>query len=131
MNADVVAHLEHVKRIKEQNNRLMEQAQQACKDAFGKGASFLFDMYPCLKSFEWAQYTPYFNDGETCYFRSGHTYADIEFHDEIEGDQKEATKAVQEFLNNFDDDDMLAMFDDHAQVTVTIDGAVSEEYEHD
>lgn len=28
----------------------------------------IFEKYPKVKSFGWNQYTPYFNDGETCFF---------------------------------------------------------------
>jgi hypothetical protein len=40
-------------------------------DAFVKD---IFERHPKLESFGWSQYTPYFNDGETCVF-----YANIDY----------------------------------------------------
>jgi hypothetical protein len=41
------------------------------------------------------------------------------------------TQAVGKLLNNYTDDDLLDMFEDHAQVTVTRKGATTEYYNHD
>jgi hypothetical protein len=32
------------------------------------GSAELFEEFPELESFSWTQYTPYFNDGDTCEF---------------------------------------------------------------
>lgn len=91
-----------------------------CKDIFAK--------YPDLVSISWVAYTPYFNDGDTCYYRSRHNYpnleGDLKNHSEIETE-------VKEFLSQFDDPLMFELFGDHAFITITREGTTIEEYEHD
>jgi hypothetical protein len=41
-----------------------ERAQGQLKEAFKQ----VFDKYPEITAFIWVQYTPYFNDGDTCEF---------------------------------------------------------------
>ena len=43
---------------------ISEQFQSEVQLAFKE----LFDKHPEVKSMQWAQYTPYFNDGEPCEF---------------------------------------------------------------
>lgn len=31
-------------------------------------AKDIFDAFPCVRAIQWTQYTPYFNDGDPCYF---------------------------------------------------------------
>lgn len=130
-------------------------------------AKELFATYPELKSFGWTQYTPYFNDGEPCTFRSQHDYPTINGNDENSGENEqeegvidivtngsktlsnsstnwkdvpnlnynpyyeEIVTTVKNFLNLFDDEDMLELFDDHVVVIITADGIKTEEYSHD
>jgi hypothetical protein len=49
----------------EYNTALAESAKPALAEHF---RSF-FAKYPDVHGVRWAQYTPYFNDGEPCYFR--------------------------------------------------------------
>ncbi len=39
------------------------------QDAFRAACQELFEEFPDLESFSWAQYSPYFNDGNPCVFR--------------------------------------------------------------
>jgi len=39
---------------------------------FAEAVKSIFEEFPCVDSFSWTQYTPYFNDGDTCNF-SAHT----------------------------------------------------------
>lgn len=43
---------------------MMKQGQTLLQECFTE----IFNQYPDLKYFSWTQYTPYFNDGDTCYF---------------------------------------------------------------
>lgn len=43
---------------------MIEQTGEALKEMVNE----IFDAYPGLQSFGWTQYTPYFNDGDTCVF---------------------------------------------------------------
>ena len=43
-------------------------ATQRGQQLFKNAVAALFDENPELESFSWKQFTPYFNDGDTCYF---------------------------------------------------------------
>lgn len=65
--------------------KLTDQASLAFKEI----AEEIFEKYPNLNSFGWTQYTPYFNDGDTCVF-GVHAYADsIYINDEREYERDE------------------------------------------
>ena len=92
-----------------------------------------FEKYPQLHSVSWSQYTPYFNDGDTCTFRSNHEYADIEG-DGLEYGKPEyeaIKKEIRTFLSQFDDDLLKALCGDHVQLVVTKEGISVEEYDHE
>lgn len=46
------------------DTKLAEEGEDALKEVFKE----LFDKHPRLESVTWVQYTPYFNDGDPCYF---------------------------------------------------------------
>lgn len=46
------------------DTKLKEEGEDALKEVFKE----LFDKHPRLESVTWVQYTPYFNDGDPCYF---------------------------------------------------------------
>ena len=121
----------------------------------------LFDKSEKIESFGWRQYTPYFNDGDTCEFsvHCDDPYVNGEYIDEcdwydwrigyyLKGDQKydnlltenpeldiESYKVVEEFIsviNSIPEDFLKDLFGDHAQITIYKDGRVEvDEYEHD
>lgn len=68
-------------KIKELNKKMAELAeerkllfQENFKDIFKS----TFEENPKLKSIRWQQYTPYFNDGDACYFSVYGFYAEVE-----------------------------------------------------
>lgn len=110
--------------------------------------------HPTVKQVKWTQYTPYFNDGDTCTFRLNSVGFYFEG-DDLEGSAgefelwgeydstynkdraaligREAWDACKEFskgLNSIDDA-LLSLFGDHVEVTVTPDGVSVDEYEHE
>lgn len=128
------------------------------------GSSLIVDLYrplfnenPGIDSIRWEQYTPYFNDGDTCVFGVGElrykltTPSDKE-HDEY-GDgyaeaynigqkwdttnrkfikvevtpELKAVKEMAEIHSNVPDDIMLSLFGDHAQITIFNDGKLEVE----
>ncbi len=120
----------------------------------------LFAEHPEVKGLKWTQYTPYFNDGDTCEFSSHHEDAEILFaepddsaadadeDEESDGeyyiptdrfgyDSKEykaAAKIQEKFTAEFpelSDDDMESLFGDHVEVTLFPDRVEVEEYEHE
>lgn len=44
------------------------EATKLALDTFNGQVTTLFEMYPQVQSVTWRQYTPYFNDGDTCEF---------------------------------------------------------------
>ena len=127
----------------------MIELQESQKAAFNEGAKELFEKHPKLIAIGLTGYTPYFNDGDPCHYSINTDYPSIQF--EGDGDIREnyydlefnqndkdqcleieaAGKDVLDFLNIFDDEDYLDMFDDHARIIITKDGIEVEEYNHD
>jgi hypothetical protein len=131
------------------------------KQLFSAASKALFEKFPKLEKFSWAQYTPHFNDGDTCSFsvhtdtlrsfvydgESGYdgeeTYIEIynigrefdmtlrKYVDVEVGEVEECLKAISNFLESFDEDYFEESFGDHVEVIVTRDNVETEEYDHD
>lgn len=130
---------------------LREQAQAKAKSLFEIGTKSIFEKHPKLESWKWSQYTPYFNDGDTCEFGvhkdvnicfNGKEFEDVsdwtfnsenEWAKEAKAEQglKEAAADISELMKALDDEDFKQMFGDHMEVTMTKDGAKAEGYEHE
>lgn len=112
----------------------------------------IWDTFPKLEAFAWTQYTPYFNDGDTCTFGvntdpdikyDGRSYGDDElFYDEDDNEKDEPSQdvyaemdkcrdAVAEVLGEIPEEFFQSMFGDHMTVFATRKGFETEEYEHD
>lgn len=121
----------------------------------------LFDKSEKIESFGWRQYTPFFNDGDTCEFGVHASDPDINGEDiynndwfdwriryYLRGDEKyanlltenpkldvEAYKVVAEFISvieSIPEDFLKDLFGDHAQITIHKDGKIDvDEYDHD
>lgn len=115
----------------------------------------LFEKSKLIESIGWTQYTPYFNDGNSCEFGvnevsfiNGEDLYDIEWYDwrvqyekyhaELtkEGNTNfEECKIIEEFkslLDTIPNDFYEDLFGDHVQVTIHKDGRIDvEEYDHD
>jgi len=110
--------------------KLRDEGEAAMKEAFKE----VFDKHPSIDSIEWRQYTPYFNDGDPCYFRMSEY--EVEW---LEDDDNEAIKndnqneAIDDINAIFDagDDIFESVLGDHIRVTVTADGISVREYDHD
>lgn len=103
----------------------------------------LFEIYPKLENFAWAQYTPWFNDGDTCEFSAKRDRIFINGSDEPydfydsepitdpnESWKTEALESICGLLYGFTNDELLAMFADHSKIIVTKDSIVYEGYNH-
>jgi hypothetical protein len=158
------------KKSREVVAKAKKEMEQAAKEALKELAKDFFPKNPNILAFGWRQYTPYWNDGDTCVFSANVEYPVVLFKtkdgvtvvydggsgelgrpDEmVEGVSFEAEgfdpetearyykeaerheKAVTKFLNNFEEDDLEAMFGDHVEVNIDRNGKVkTEEYEHD
>lgn len=134
---------------------LRESAKAKARSLFEIGTKEIFEKHPKLESWKWHQYTPYFNDGDSCEFVVNKDCLALTFNgkefEEIEnstwGDNdyakkykakaraeeglKEAFSHIKEMMDALDDEDFKQMFGDHMKVTVTKSGATQEEYDHE
>lgn len=60
-----------LKRISELRQEMMKTIEEQGESALKEEFNSFFEAMPRLKAFRWAQYTPYFNDGDECTFRIG------------------------------------------------------------
>lgn len=85
--------------------------------------------YPEVVKVEWCQYTPNFNDGDTCRFSVHDPIFYNAAGEEIYED--EINDAFEDFLNLYDEKDIvLNVFDDHQQITFENGQLTNEWYEH-
>lgn len=148
-----------LRNLKTEREKLASQIRDNAKVLFRQASGTLFTEYPNLIAYGWTQYTPYFNDGDTCEFGSNHddpgivltsdlseftdgTFDIDEFDiydfykssysaDKRDPADNKAIDAVREFLRLFDDDDMYGMFGDHRVIKITRDGVEVEDYDHE
>jgi hypothetical protein len=69
--------LELVRQKNSQISKLKKELLDISTDIFDDFRNYIFDKYSKLESFGWNQYTPYFNDGETCVFYANTDYIKI------------------------------------------------------
>lgn len=127
--------------------------REASKDLFSR----FWEENPKVHAIVWTQYTPYFNDGETCYFRVGEMYpmtkenydryleedgypeeySIIDWNGKPEENsglsEIEATKVSEiiKILSKIPDEVYMGMFGDHCKITATREGFQVDEYEHE
>jgi hypothetical protein len=65
--------------LKKQIADAKKTASQTAKTLFTEMSADLFDKNPNLVSFAWSQYTPYWNDGDTCTFDANTEYPTVSF----------------------------------------------------
>lgn len=142
--------VETLEALADSREKLNAEAQQKIGNEL---CSFL-KTYPEIDKLVWNQFTPYFNDGDTCEFsvnelraHLANTESDDEDEDEDEyygdgwfaaDDDNEGItvatrKALLELSEAFADaeTDLLAAFGDHVEVIVSKDGIDVEEFEHE
>jgi hypothetical protein len=114
-----------------------------CLAYFHKKAQPLFENNPRLYSFSWKQYTPSWNDGDTCYFSAHTDYPDlngVDYWNDDEGEedydkeavgsgepplpltadeQKTLRKNIVDFFKDFQQNQLEHWFGDGAKITVT------------
>jgi hypothetical protein len=124
------------------------KAKAALQGAFKE----FFKENPAITSIEWVQYTPHFNDGDTCYFGVHDMYAmvgeivedeedyyaeersnSISTYSELKGYERES-KNFSKFakqIGKLPDSIFETTFGDHAKVVATPKGFEVDEYDHD
>jgi hypothetical protein len=63
-----------LKEKQEEIKKLKEEMVEASNKIFTELTKTIFEEHPKVKSFGWHQYTPYFNDGDTCTFSANTDY---------------------------------------------------------
>ncbi len=129
----------------ELNAKIKQDGMSALKLAFTE----FFTAHPEVHALRWQQYTPYFNDGDTCEFsvydvsylpaekaKSWESETDFaideEFLDTWDREQNPTQKSVEEFWKDTKDNDVfLVLFGDHVSVLATRDSFTVAGYEHD
>ena len=56
------------KELKKQVEDAKKEMKKTAKAVFTEASEAIFEKYPQLLSYRWTQYTPYWNDGDTCTF---------------------------------------------------------------
>ena len=143
--------------FKQIKQEFSDKAINAVNEEFKK----IFDKYPDITCIKWAQYTPYFNDGDTCEFDVYDWYITNGDPDRLTvwGDYDDWNDGVSEGVpedifayGSYYDKEMkyediwklekfagtdigsevfYGAFGDHCRVTVTKDGIAVEGYDHD
>lgn len=128
-------------KLDEERKEQLARGKKVIRECFAE----FFAAHEIVTAIRWTQYTPYFNDGDTCTFRVGEVYILIEGKQSEEEDgYLSSWKIRKEFPDLSRDineisgvlesmsDVMLGLFDDHKQVTVPrVGDAMTEEYNHD
>lgn len=126
-------------KIKELNERikvLKSEMLEESKKLFKEVSAEIFTKFPEVESFAWHQYTPYFNDGDTCEF-SVHCddYSIVineigEADDDFDSFEKEREE-ISDFLSQINEEAMEEMFGDHVEIVVDRKGVEVNDYDHD
>jgi predicted SnoaL-like aldol condensation-catalyzing enzyme len=135
------------------DDKLTNEGEDAVKELFKE----FFDANPQAESVTWTQYTPYFNDGDTCTFRVHEMSVTIneveetsddgivdesdEDEDEDEWDSYQLSKSEDpemkklgealDVLNDIPEDVLEHVFGDHCRIVATRESFDVDEYDHD
>lgn len=60
-----------IKELKAKYKAIKDEMEKSGKSALKEAFSEFFEKHPEIKGIVWAQYTPYFNDGDACTFSVG------------------------------------------------------------
>lgn len=143
--------------IRQKMEDARKMLEEQAKGVFHEEMQTIFAAYPELMDVSWHQYTPYFNDGDTCEFSchgSGEVFINcygpnpekptIECDDEYENEygsyvteekenmwQHKAAIDITDLISSLGDDMMEHIFGDHVKVIIGREKIVVEDYEHD
>lgn len=140
-----------LKDLSSKRKEIQREAQSRAREILAPGLEQFMKEHPEIEAVRWAQYTPYFNDGDTCEFSVGELLYKLVGADEEESDyddgftcmgtygkppgfaQQSWYKALAELENALSgaEEELLAAFGDHVRVTVTKNGVDIDDYDHD
>lgn len=69
--------LKELKKRQKEINKLNTELTKFSSEIFEDFYRYIFEKYNTLESFGWTQYTPYFNDGDTCVFFANTEYIKV------------------------------------------------------
>lgn len=146
-----------IKEALEKFYSLRDKIENEVKEGLGKAIGEILKDSDKIEKIGWTQYTPWFNDGDTCYFSVNSDDLDINGvdHWEIEDDQnffdekywskgsmrknpmyieKEGRilEKIKELISSIPEEILQGAIGDHVQVTVDKEGNLkTEEYDHE
>ena len=122
-----------LQKLKNAQAEIFKGMQTESKKVFKEAFEEIFEKYPAIETVSWTQYTPHFNDGDTCEF-SVNTDVDINGEGEWDSDQTFPKKMYNELsaiLQIIPEEVLYAIYGDHKKITVDRKGITVEEYQHD
>jgi hypothetical protein len=135
--------IEDIQRQTEQINRLKQDMVKDLRVRFKDIFVPFFEKWPEVKFFRWAQYTPYFNDGDECVFGVNDLFGYKEGDDEDDegslscyGDTKNPElesdfESLTKQFGGIEPSVLKDLFGDHAEIRVNRSGIEVTEYSHD
>lgn len=145
--------------ISEKFEKQKTEASEKFKIAFAAFVSDFFKLVPSVKSVSWNQYTPYFNDGDSCTFSVNEpTFYNFIVDDDYDENEDEDTDKNQWALDSWQLHDYVKfgisepesklmeflsatiqenevfleeIFGDHMKIILTANGIEEVEYDHD
>ena len=124
-----------IKELYEEFSKIEKSFYNNMSEAFDKECEQLFKEYPQLLSFSWTQYTPYFNDGDSCTF-SVYPYFDQEDDIEFKTIQPDSVRleivsALENIIGYMPLSLMQNKFGDHVQIRIYKNRTEINDYDHD
>lgn len=124
--------------LNEKRNEITLEGGVLISEAFKE----MFDTYPELESYKWAQYTPYFNDGDECKFGVDCDYPSINGIDwwqssmgEEPAWRSEVVNLGRKILRTLSDEELNYLFGDHISIELRrVENTlqlITEDYDHE
>lgn len=121
----------HLKKIQKQYNKAEEDFQSASKKYFAEAVADIFIQHPDLQKFSFTMYTPYYNDGDACIFRTNYDYCMDDLDEEEQknlGITPEVQKTISENLGLFPDSFYERTYGTATKLTCYRDGRIVQDY---
>lgn len=160
INNELQQEYNSIEGINKQINNLQEQSKLIIRILIEKSVKFILNKYDWIEYIWWPQYTPYWNDGDTCYFcvhepgiklKNNNDFVQqiklLELLDlehglelsnyDIEESNHELIKNLKYDLNSLYDVTILndevtkLLYDDHVKVICSRENITTEEFNHE
>ena len=130
-------------KLKDEIEKAKKRYANELKSTLGNTIKEILSTSDKIETIGWTQYTPYFNDGDSCEFGVNELYyvngEDVDETDWLNGSESEEDKKevalferCSDLIGSIAEDLMYEMFGDHCLVTIGKNGSIDvEEYDHD